>query len=135
MTKEMNDKDLHKKFSKYGQNAKEWLRKCALLLPEIAKRKIWKKKGFGSIYEYAAKLAGMSKSSVDDALWVMKKIADKPDLKKIAEEKGINRIKPVANIATAETAKFWAEKASHMSQTTLRTFVRESKKSWIYRCY
>ncbi|MFH0820655.1 MAG: hypothetical protein V1908_02665, partial [Candidatus Peregrinibacteria bacterium] len=56
---------LHEKFVAYGSSAKTWMRKCVLLLPEIDRFQIWKKKGFGSIYEYAAKLAGMSKNTVD----------------------------------------------------------------------
>ena len=48
---------LHQKFKQYGANAKEWTRKCILLLPDIEKYRIWEQKGFGSIYEYAAKLA------------------------------------------------------------------------------
>lgn len=74
MTASQIDKSLHEKFKTYGQNAKEWMRKCALLLPEIARRKIWKKKGFGSLHEYAGKLAGMSRRQVDDAIWYLTKL-------------------------------------------------------------
>src|SRR3989344_9703779 len=124
-----NDKlvinQLHQQFSEYGKNAKEWLRKCALLLPEIAAKQVWRRKGFSSIYEYAAKLAGMSRSSVDDALWILEKIADKPALKQVAEERGINCVRPVATIATPETAQFWADKVQAMSKHTLATYVHD----------
>lgn len=128
-TEKILEKNLHEKFAQYGKNAREWLYKCALLLPEIARLRIWEKKGFSSIYEYAAKLAGMSRSSVDDALWIVRKIEDKPTLKKIAEERGINIIKPIAGIITAENADFWAEKVQNMSVHTLQTYVREFKKA------
>ena len=72
-----SDRLVHNQFSDYGRNAKEWLRKCALLLSEIDRREIWKKRGCGSIYEYAAKVAGMSHHAVDEALWVLRKIEDK----------------------------------------------------------
>ena len=65
---------LHKQFVEYGKNAREWMRKCELLLPEIERKKIWKRKNFLSIYEYAAKLAGMSKHKVDDSLRILRKI-------------------------------------------------------------
>ncbi|MFA6436078.1 MAG: hypothetical protein WCW30_03005 [Candidatus Gracilibacteria bacterium] len=120
-----SDDSLHKNFIEYGRNAKEWLRKCALLLPEIDRQQIWKKKGFSSIFEYAGKLAGMSKSSVEDALRIMKKVEDKPALRKVIEEKGIQSVKPVIAIATSETADFWAEKARIMSKNTLETYVHE----------
>lgn len=117
------------KFQAYGKNAREWVRRCQLLLPEIARRKIWKKKGFGSIYEYAAKLAGMSRYSVDNALWVLRKIEDKPELQRVVEEKGIERVRPIANVATKEDESFWAERAREMSKHVLETFVRERKMS------
>ncbi|KKQ70295.1 MAG: hypothetical protein US92_C0010G0027, partial [Candidatus Peregrinibacteria bacterium GW2011_GWA2_38_36] len=37
------EKSLHEKFVFYGKNAREWMRKCTLLLPEIEKHEIWKK--------------------------------------------------------------------------------------------
>lgn len=119
------DKRLHDQFSEYGLRAKEWLRKCIILLPEIEKREIWKKKGFSSIYEYAAKIAGMSRSGVNEALRVFEKIADKPELQRVVEIRGINAIKPVVTIATQETAAFWAQKAKEMSKNTLETYVKE----------
>jgi len=113
----------------YGRNARLWMRKCVMLLPEIEKRLIWRAKGFGSIYEYAAKLAGMNHETVNDALRILEKISDKPELLKIAEQKGINAVRPVATIATRETEKFWAEKAVSMSKNTLETYVRELRTS------
>jgi len=122
---EQGDLLIHQQFTRYGTNAKEWTKKCALLLPEIERRQIWRKKGFKSIHEYAAKLAGMSQRTVDDALWALGKIGDKSALMKIAEEKGINAIKPVATISTIESDAFWAEKAKNMSVHDLETYVRD----------
>jgi len=118
--------NLHEKFVEYGSNARKWINKCKMLLPEIDRQKIWYKKGFGSIYEYAAKLAGLSHGQVRDALRIMKKIEDKPALLKVAEKKGLNSVRPIANVATEETQEFWAEKAQEMSKNTLELYVRES---------
>jgi predicted CopG family antitoxin len=120
-----NEQVIHEQFSQYGKNAKEWTRKCVLLLPKIEKHQIWKKKGFTCIYEYAAKIAGMNRNSVDDALRILRKIEDKPELMKVAEKKGLNAVRPVATIATQETEKFWADKVKIMAQSTLKTYVRE----------
>jgi len=124
---DFDDKKLHEKFVEYGMNAKEWMRKCVFLLPEIEKRRIWEKKGFSSIFEYAAKLAGMSHKTVIDSLRILKKIEDKPNLQKIAEQKGLNCIKPIITIATKENEKYWAQKAAIMSKNTLAVFVRSLK--------
>jgi len=125
---EKYDQLLHEKFVTYGANAKAWIRKCVLLLPEINRHAIWQKKGFGSIYEYAAKLAGMSRNTVDDALRILEKIEDKPNLRLVAEQKGLGAVRPVATLATSENEKFWARKAAGMSKNTLETYVREYKK-------
>lgn len=116
---------IHEQFSKYGKNAKLWTRRCAMMLPEIERREIWRKKGFVSIYDYALKLAGMSYGVTDDALRVLKKISDKPDLMEVVEKKGIYAVRPVVAIATKENQKFWAKKAMVMSKHTLEVYVSE----------
>jgi len=128
----MLDADLekiHQDFVTYGKNAREWIRKCQLLLPLIAEHRVWEKKRFSSIYEYAAKLAGMGRSSVDTALWTLRKVADLPALQAVAESKGVNRVRAVAKIATPETQDFWADKAKTMSVRTLEMYVRETRNS------
>ncbi|MBI5152764.1 hypothetical protein HZA39_04470, partial [Candidatus Peregrinibacteria bacterium] len=97
--------------------------------PEIEKREIWRKRGFPNIYEYARILAGMSANAVNDALRILKKAEDKPELIKVIEEKGINAVRPVVTIATPQTAAFWAEKACEMSVHTLETYVKEFQKA------
>ncbi len=122
------DKTIHDQFSQYGKNAKEWMNKCILLLPQIEKNRIWEKKGFSCIYEYAAKLAGMSRNKVNEGLRILKKTENLPAIRKIIEEKGIFAVKPVVNIATLETDQLWAKRASEMTQRTLETFVRDFRK-------
>jgi len=122
-----DDLALHLRFSEYGGNAKEWLRKCALMLPEIERRKIWKKKGCTCIYEYAAKLAGMSKNQVQESLRVLRNVEDKPALRKVIEEKGISAVRPVAAIATVESQEFWAEKAKDLTMHELEAYVRSNR--------
>ena len=123
----LRETSLHNEFARYGKNAKEWLRKCALLLPQIEATGLWKKKRFTSIYHYAAVIAGMNHDQTREALRIMKKIQDKPALIKVAEEKGLGAIRAVATIVTKETDEFWAEKASNMTIRGLETMVRESR--------
>ncbi len=117
----------HQKFVLYGKNAKEWMRKCELLLPEIERKKIWKKKKFKDIYHYAAVLAGMSRNKVNECLRVCRHIEDKPELMEVAEKKGINAVKPVATIATQETAEFWAEKVEAMPKNAVEKMVQHHR--------
>ena len=124
--KKLSEKDrrLHEQFSTYGKNAREWMRKCVLLLPEIERNRVWEKKGFRDIYEYSAKLAGMNRDTVNDSLRVLRKIEDKPLLMKVVEQKGINCIKPIVNLINENNQKFWAEKAKIMSQHTLAAYAK-----------
>src|SRR3989338_7888207 len=122
----LQETTLHNEFTRYGKNAKEWLRKCAILLPKIEATGLWRKKRFSSLYHYAAMIAGMNHDQTREALRIMKKIQDKPALIKVAEEKGLGAVRPVATIATKETDEFWAEKASTMTVRGLETVVRES---------
>lgn len=122
---EGRDFELHKQFSECGMNAKEWLRKCALMLPEIEDRGIWAQLGFVTIFEYAAKLAGMSKWQVYNAIRIVRSVEDKPALKRVIEEKGLSAVSPVIAVATNESQEFWAEKAMELTKNELEVFVRD----------
>ncbi|MFA4891082.1 MAG: HNH endonuclease signature motif containing protein [Candidatus Gracilibacteria bacterium] len=115
---------LHREFSEYGRNAKEWAKRCMLLLPEIDRYKVWAKKGFGSIYEYAAKIAGLSHNQVNESLRILGKIENMPALMAVAQEKGILAVRPVATVATKETEKELAEKARNMTRNELEVYVK-----------
>lgn len=119
---------IHLRFKLYGANAREWMRKCVLLLPEIERHRIWEQKGLGSIYEYAAKLAGMGHDTVNDGLRILKKTENMPEIRRVIELKGIGAVKPIENLLTKENAAFWAEKALAMSKHTLEIYVRELRK-------
>jgi hypothetical protein len=122
--KKQKIKTLHNQFKHYGRNAQEWKRKCILLLPHIAREKVWQAKGYKSIYHYAAILAGLGKSAVDDGLWLMRKIEDKKELMKVVEKKGVNAVRPIASLVTEENEGFWAEKAMEMSKNTLTIYAK-----------
>lgn len=118
----------HQHFVEYGRNAKEWTRKCILLLPEIQKQQIWKKKRFKDIYDYARKLAGMSHNQVNEALRILGKAENLPAIRRVIEERGINAVKPIISIATASTDQFWAEKSQIMGQHPLEAYVKGFRK-------
>lgn len=120
---------LHSQFVQYGRNAKEWIRKCQLLLPQIEKQQIWRRKRFHSIYDYATKLAGMNHDQVNEALRVLHKAEIFPSLMKVIEKKGINSVKPVLSMITKETESLFAEKAMTMNKNTLEVFVRHVREN------
>lgn len=124
---EKSVQNLHFRFQMYGRNAREWTRKCALLLPEIVRERVWEKKGFDSVYTYARVLAGMGREAVNDALRILGKVEGMSAIRQVIEEKGINSVKPIMTILNETNQEFLAEKARVMSKNTLEMYVRELK--------
>ena len=125
----MSISELHKKFVELGGNARHWINECKILLPDIQRQRVWAHEGYSSIYEYAAKLAGLSRGQVDDALWIMKRAQGKPELIELARAKGVGSIRPVVSVATEESSAFWAKKAENMPRRVLRQYVRDHKRA------
>ncbi|MBI4234934.1 hypothetical protein HY604_01395 [Candidatus Peregrinibacteria bacterium] len=125
----MNDNQLYELCKKYGRNALESRRKFIGLLPEVLRRRLYEKKRFSSIYEFAAKLAGVSHEQVDLALRLEKKFENKPVLRKalIEGEISINKLTRVAAIATEQNQKELFERTKTFSNRAIETFVRDVK--------
>ena len=69
----MTDSQFYQRHKNYGKNALEWRRKFIGMLPEAYERRIHEKKGYGSIFEYAAKICGLSEKHVREVLNLEKK--------------------------------------------------------------
>ena len=106
------------------------MRKFVGLLPEVFKRELFKRRGYASIHEFAAKLAGMNFAMVDKILNLAQKIEDKPRLRAQFEDgtQGWSKIEAVAYIATPETDAFWAKKVEDMPKRALEIYVQEKRK-------
>lgn len=122
---QLTDKELYRRACFFGAEARKWSRKFAALLPEVEKRQLYKKYKFYSIFEFAAKLAGIGRETVLEVLRVARKLEDKPLLLEQLEKQGVNKLRVVANIANKENEKMLAEKVQEMSKPTLQVFVRE----------
>lgn len=131
MHTQLTDSQLYKLAQEYGLKAKQWLRKFEGLLPEIYKRKLYKRRGFASIHEFSAKLAGMSCEKVDKILRLSNNLENKPALKALLESgaASYSKIEKVAYIATAETEKAWAEKVLTVPQPALELCVRAEREN------
>jgi len=125
---ELTDRELYEKCSFFGTQARKWANKFAALLPEVEKRALYKKYGFYSIFEFAAKLAGMRHKTVIEILRVAKKLEDKPLLRDQLDTHGWGKLKVVATFATKENEKMLSEKVREMSKSALVTFLQEIRK-------
>ena len=119
----MTDKELFDLCQKYGGNAKIWQRKFAALLPEVDKRKLWKRKGFYSIYDFAARLGGVTTRIVDEVLTLDKKLEDKPLLKAQVEKQGWSKVSIAARIPVKEEEA--VKMVETLSRKTLEVYAHE----------
>ena len=122
----MTDKQLLDLCQKFGSNARKWSRKFAALLPEVDRRKLWKKK-FHSIHEFAAQIGGLSARVVDEVLRLDKKLEEKPLLKEQIAEKGWAKVSIASRIEVPEEEA--VEMVKTLPSKTLQTFARNIDES------
>jgi len=122
---QFSDKDLYAYCKKVGFNARIWYRRFIAVIPEVARRRLYKKHGYYSIHEFAAKIAGISNETVNDVLRIDEKLHGMNKIKSLIAEKGLNKVKLVANIVKPETEDFWAQKIQTMTLSSLRIFINE----------
>ena len=122
-----SDKDLYAYCKKVGFNARKWHRRFIAVLPEVAKRRLYKKYGYCSIHEFAAKLAGVTHDNVDEVLRINEKFKELPKMKALIGEVGLSKLKVVACIATKDTDDFWAKKVKNMTKSSLEIYIKEMK--------
>jgi hypothetical protein len=110
------------------------------LLPEVNRReaearrvgKSWLRlRGFFSIFEFAAKLAGVSEEQVRRVLNLERKFEDKPVLRKmlVTGEVSMNKLVKVASISTPENQEELAEKVKLLPARALETLARDEKRA------
>ncbi|MEK9159145.1 MAG: hypothetical protein AAB383_00295 [Patescibacteria group bacterium] len=123
----MTDEELYEKARLYGQNVLQWRQRFMGLLPEVEKRRLYAKKGFGSVFEFAFKLAGLSEEQVRRVLSLEKKFTELPVLKGLLEtgEVSVNKLARVASIATSQNELELAEVVKVLPQKALETLVRD----------
>ena len=131
----MTDKELYELCKKFGKETLEARQRFAGLLPEVSKRRLFEKKGFFSIYHFAAKLAGMSHDQVDIVLNLERKFEDKPVLQKalVSGEISVNKLVRIVSIATVENQEELFEKAKILSNRAVEVFVKDVKR-WNENC-
>lgn len=127
----LTDEKLYALCKRYGSNAKFWRQKFMGLLPEVFKRKLYESKGFGSIFEFAAKLAGVSQEQVRRVLNIEREFKDKPILHQLLVEGSvsIHKLARVVSVATKENQEIIAQQVQLLPQRALETLVRDERKS------
>lgn len=127
--KNWSDAKLYYWCAHYGEQARKWRQRFLGLLPEVHRRGLYEKKGFSSIFEFAAKLAGISKEQVQRVLQLEERFEDKPALKTMLEngEVSVNKLARIASIATPENQEVLAQQVQILPKAALETLVRDEK--------
>ncbi len=125
----LTDEKLYDRCKFYGKLALDYRRKFIGLLPEVNRRKLYEQKGFNSIFEFAFKLAGLSKEQVQVALNLDLKFADKPELKELFErgKVSISKLARIVSVATVENQEFLANQVQLLPKSSLETLARDIK--------
>jgi hypothetical protein len=98
---------------------------------EVYKRRLYEKKGFFSIYEFAAKLAGVSEAQVDTVIRAEKKLQGKPILSNSFHrgELSINKLIKVLPIATSENEGEVDGLSKALSVRDIEVYARDQKRA------
>ncbi|MEK7523798.1 MAG: hypothetical protein AAB588_02085 [Patescibacteria group bacterium] len=123
----LSDEKLFTLCQQYGEQARKWRQKFAGLLPEVNRRRLYEKKGFSSIFEFAAKLAGMSHKQVQLVLHLEERFETLPVLQNllVTGEVSMNKLTKVASIATQENEELLGEQVKLLSTRAVETFARD----------
>ncbi|MFH1218568.1 MAG: HNH endonuclease signature motif containing protein [Candidatus Peregrinibacteria bacterium] len=125
--KNMSDFKLYELCQKYGRNARIWKRRFIALLPEVEKRGLYRRKGFYSIYEFAAKIGGVGKKTVEEVCRVYRRVEDKPLLKEQIEKQGFAKVRVVVPLIGDTEEKDLVNMIKSMPRRALEETVRELK--------
>lgn len=125
----LTNRQLHKLACEYGGRSLHWRDKLIGLLPELYRRKVFEDYGFGSIFEYAAKIAGLSQEHVRRTLNIEKKAENLPQLREalVSGEVSINKLARVISIATPENEGELVALVKELPNRALETMVRDFK--------
>ena len=125
----MSDSQFYQLHKKVGKNSLHWRRKFIGMLPEAYKRHLHDKKGYHSIFEYAAKLCGLSQRQVREVLNLEERFKETPQLHEllISGEVSSNKLSRVASIATKKNEEELAQKVKILSKNAVETMVRDFK--------
>ena len=128
---DITDEKLLALCEKFGRRALLWRRKFIGLLPEVQRRRLYERRGFGSIFEFAFRLGGLSEAQVREVLCLERRFLDKPALHTALVEGrvSVNKLVRVASIATVENEEELAGKVQLLSQRAMDTLVRDERKS------
>lgn len=125
----ISDNELWSRVVMFGEAARRWRQKFLGLLPEVARRELWRVHGFESVFVFAFKVGGVSEKQVRRVLNLEERFRETPQLRSLLVEGQVssNKLVRVASIATVENQEMLADQVQLLSQSAVETFVRDVK--------
>ncbi len=125
----MTDPELYAICKKCGAEALEARRKFIGLLPEVNVRRLYERRGYSSIYHFAAVLGGVGRRLVDDVLRLEKRFEAMPKLHAalVNGEIGLSKLSRVASIVNVENEAEICEKIMTLSRRAVEVMVIEAQ--------
>ncbi len=124
---EMTDVQRYEMCRNFGAQVIEARRKFIGLLPAVNRRRLYDKKGFSSIFHFAAVLAGVSEEQVRRALNIEKRLESFPIVKEqlVSGEISVSKISKAIAMLTTENEKEVAAQLKTLSHTAFETLARD----------
>lgn len=119
------DSQLYNLCEQYGKSARKWMREFGFLLPEVYRRKLYRKYRCSSIHMFAAKLAGMNYDVTNRILNLSEKLKDMPLLWQEFRKFGWTKLRVIADVAESTSEKFWLDKLRKLPKAALIEYVRQ----------
>ena len=123
-----SDKQLYDECVRLSNALKLYRNQFIALLPEVNKRQLYKSHGMHSIFEFGAKLAGLSHDTVRKVLKLKNDLACKPTLNSLFDsgEIGWSKLAVVSKISTPQNEQLLASKLHTMSKSALEVLVKDA---------
>ncbi len=123
----MTDPELYALCKKWGAEALEARRKFVGLLPEVKSRRLYERRGYSSIYHFAAVLGGVSELLVNDVLRLEKRFEAMPKLHTalVTGEIGLSKLARIASVAEVRNEGEICEKIRTLSRRAVDVLVKE----------
>ncbi len=123
----ISDSELWSRIVMFGEAARKWRQKFLGLLPEVARRELWRVHGFESVFVFAFKVGGVSEKQVRMVLGLEQRFIETPRLHNLLVKGvvSVNKLARVASVATVENQEMLANQVQLLSQSAVETFVRD----------
>lgn len=124
----LTNQQFYVKCAQLGSTAKTAVGAFLALLPEAEERQVYLDHGMRDIFEFAAKVGGISKEQVQRVLQLNKRYTDTPLMQELllSGKVSVHKLARVASVVTPNNQEFWASKTQLLSSQALATLVKDS---------